>query len=213
MTGDRRLVVRCIPYGTVTAVPHETTGETIRERIGGPHVFAGADPDAVDVQFAHLPGSVGRVVSLNTRDRRHLIADIVIDDDQVWSLYRSGVLSGASIGFVPKVSRTVFDDQGQPIVERVSATLREISLTDSPAYSDARVVGSRDDVERARLRAWLNLNTSRRSIGLDPVPMPRPATSARSTAGPRRVDRGPAHGAGPGGLRYTAASGRVLSVR
>jgi phage head maturation protease len=202
---DRRLLLRCVPFGVATTVVHETTGETIRERFGGPWAFAGVDPDRVQLRFRHLPSPVGQVLRLMPT-KEHLVAHVDVTDESAWLLWRSGGLPGVSIGFVPVVDHWVVDrDTGQPVLERIKVDLTEISLVDTPAYRDAKVCGRLVDVEREKLRLRMRLDAARRDLGLPPLPRPAPSSSTPSAPRTRPTTT-------TTGIRYTAATGRVLAV-
>jgi hypothetical protein len=138
----RTIVGTVVPYDTPTKIGGYT--ETFV-----PGAFADADPANVPLTTVHdresLP--IGRALSL-TDTPAGLEAELRVSEtrqgDEALTLVRDGAVSGLSIGFVPVEDRWSPD---RTIVERVKARLIEISLVAFPAYSTARVMAVRGDVE------------------------------------------------------------------
>jgi len=105
---------------------------------------------------------IGRPVDL-TEHRDGLHAAFMVaatrDGDEALELVRSGTVNGFSIGFAPVRERKV-----EGVVERIEASLREVSLVWQPAYESALVAGVRSapasvSVDVARRRLDLVLKT------------------------------------------------------
>ncbi|WP_043732531.1 HK97 family phage prohead protease [Nocardia asiatica] len=73
------------------------------------------------------------------------ISDTVAGNDAL-ALVRDGTVTGFSVGFVPIRSRTV-----DGVVERLEASLREVSLVTEPAYEGAQVAGIRSKQQVPRI--------------------------------------------------------------
>lgn len=86
--------------------------------------------------------------------------------DQLLALVNDEQLTGVSIGYVPGRSRDITDEDG-PLTERLNVRqLAEVSLTNAPAYPDARVLALResefrDDYAAARERESIRLRRLR----------------------------------------------------
>jgi HK97 family phage prohead protease len=142
----RTLVGRAVPYGKVVEIP------------GGRERF-------VMGAFAHqiASGQVGQV-HLYASHRRRLDGELPLartsaleeradgcwgewalphttDADNALELYRSGTVSGLSIGFKSPTGGSVKGTDG--VIERRRAHLDHVTLTPSPVYADAAVVAVR----------------------------------------------------------------------
>jgi len=161
--GDgRTLIGRAVPYGPTAPIP----GGTERFILGAFSRQIAGGPDAL--QRVKLFGShhdrltgragVGKTVSLSEQtDGLHgawQMYDTGPGNDAL-HLVSTGEVRGLSVGFKPLSSRRAPDGT----MERVSAHLDHVTLTNEPAYADAAIVavrsarplaGYRTDLERAR---------------------------------------------------------------
>lgn len=138
-----------IPYGVETTI-HERHGEyveefapgafsrSIRERQHKIRLFVGHDRTrlAIGVATELTETSRGLEVAFH-------VPDTTAGNDAL-NAVRSDLVDGFSIGFVPVRNR---ENSRANKVIRVEASLREVSLTDSPAYPTAAVAGVRSHTQ------------------------------------------------------------------
>jgi HK97 family phage prohead protease len=204
VSDDLELVLTCVPFGPEARVPDEADGRPVYERFQR-GAFRAAHPDRVQLRYSHYRGRIGHVLTLGEAEHG-LTATVRLDPgplaDRLVRSSEDGTL-GVSVGFAPLLHHYERGEAGAVLVREL-VRLHELSLTYNPAYTGTRV-RTRDQVEAARMRAWLDLLPAYRVVGRTPPP---PPVRRRATAQPAGVAGGARHG----GLRYHTA-GRVLSVR
>jgi len=145
----RTLTGTVVPYHTDTRIGHYV--ETF---LPGAFADATTTPETTRLLVAHeahrLP--IGRAVTL-TEEARGLLGDFLVSrtasGDDVLALAADGVRLGLSVGFVPLEDRWTRD---RSRVERVRATLVEVSVVGVPAYEDALVASVRSEQARTFAR-------------------------------------------------------------
>jgi len=137
---ERILSGRVVPYNIEARVRSFT--EVIR-----PGAFVDADPTQIPLLAVHdhesLP--IGRALSL-TDGPTGLDAELRVSKttlgDEVLELIKDGAVGGLSVGFTPIEDRW---NATRSRVERIRARLVEISVTNWPAYADARIMAVRSE--------------------------------------------------------------------
>lgn len=144
-TAGRTIFGIAIPYGEVAEV-RDAYGPSYRERFvkGAFHRSIQERGRKIRLLAMHDGRSfpIGMPESLIETDEGLKVAFRISDTtsgNDALALVRDGAVSGFSVGFVPIRSRQAVDG----VVERLEASLREVSLVAEPAYEGAQVAGIR----------------------------------------------------------------------
>lgn len=132
---ERMVEGRAVPYGVETNV-----GAYI-ERFA-PNSISD-DVSEVKLKFGHEGLPIGKVVEgRNEEDGFYIRAKIsdTAQGNDVYTLIRDGVLNKFSVGFVP-----VESERDGNVVVRNLVSLREVSVVEQPAYSDAEILAVREE--------------------------------------------------------------------
>lgn len=150
----RTLVLACVPIDRPAWV--SDGGKPYRE-VFRPRAFRHvmAAPNRVELRYRH--GTTGAPFGFGVELREEsdaLVGTFRIapsaDGDQLLALVRDEQLTGVSVGYLAGESRETRDADG-PLTERLNVRqLAEVSLTNAPAYPDARVLAVREDMDIAQ---------------------------------------------------------------
>jgi HK97 family phage prohead protease len=158
----RLLDMIAVPFNTPEWVPGDAGWYREAFAPGAFSKFERADRwHRVQLRYEHADGvPYGRATELRD-DGRYLRATMRLtrgeSADRLLAQVEDGDIKGVSVGFVPGQDIDDVDAEG-PLVRRVTVKhLAEISLTESPVYSEAQVVAVRASTEKARedLKAWI----------------------------------------------------------
>ena len=101
------------------------------------------DVSEVKLKFGHEGLPIGKVVEgRNEEDGFYIRAKIseTSQGNDVYTLIRDGVLNKFSVGFIP-----VESERDGNVVVRNLVSLKEVSVVEQPAYSDAQILAVRED--------------------------------------------------------------------
>lgn len=101
------------------------------------------DVSEVKLKFGHEGLPIGKVVEgRNAEDGFYIRAKIseTSQGNDVYTLIRDGVLNKFSVGFIP-----VESERDGNVVVRNLVSLKEVSVVEQPAYSDAEILAVRED--------------------------------------------------------------------
>jgi len=101
------------------------------------------DVSEVKLKFGHEGLPIGKVIEgRNAEDGFYIRAKIseTSQGNDVYTLIRDGVLNKFSVGFVPVES----ERDGNTVVRKM-VSLREVSVVEQPAYSDAEILAVREE--------------------------------------------------------------------
>jgi HK97 family phage prohead protease/HK97 family phage major capsid protein len=101
------------------------------------------DVSEVKLKFGHEGLPIGRVIEgRNAEDGFYIRAKIseTSQGNDVYTLIRDGVLNKFSVGFIP-----VESERDGNVVVRNLVSLREVSVVEQPAYSDAEILAVREE--------------------------------------------------------------------
>jgi HK97 family phage prohead protease len=101
------------------------------------------DVSEVKLKFGHEGLPIGKVIEgRNAEDGFYIRAKIseTSQGNDVYTLIRDGVLNKFSVGFVP-----VESERDGNVVVRNLVSLREVSVVEQPAYSDAEILAVREE--------------------------------------------------------------------
>ena len=159
--GDgRTLVGLAVPYDVELEVDdmwswEPTYTEVFRKGSFAKTIRDRTKPVPLLVSHNHRGLGIGRATRLEETDAG-LEADFHLTErvqqaDEVLALVADEVMSGLSIGFEPVIDRTIKGPNrtppaGRDLVERTEVILREVSVCNFPAYSEAGVTGIRSAV-------------------------------------------------------------------
>lgn len=102
------------------------------------------DVSEVKLKFGHEGLPIGKVVEgRNAEDGFYIRAKIseTSQGNDVYTLIRDGVLNKFSVGFIP-----VESERDGNVVVRNLVSLKEVSVVEQPAYSDAEILAVREDI-------------------------------------------------------------------
>jgi HK97 family phage prohead protease len=101
------------------------------------------DVSEVKLKFGHEGLPIGKLVEgRNAEDGFYIRAKIseTAQGNDVYTLIRDGVLNKFSVGFVP-----VESERDGNVVVRNLVSLKEVSVVEQPAYSDAEILAVREE--------------------------------------------------------------------
>lgn len=166
--GARFLDARVLPWDTIG-----------RPDAGGPEIWrrgalAGTDPASVVLRMDHLDPPAGRGATLEERDDGAYMSFLIADTlrgNELAATVDAGLEQNVSIGFrdVPGGSRVRYLD-GEPVLERTRADVREVSTTWRPVYTDAAILAM-----RARMDGGGDVTEQIEPAAVESVPAPAPA--------------------------------------
>lgn len=101
------------------------------------------DVSEVKLKFGHEGLPIGKVIEGRNSEEGFVIRAMISETSQgndVYTLIRDGVLNKFSVGFVP-----VESERDGNVVVRNLVSLKEVSVVEQPAYSDAEILAVREE--------------------------------------------------------------------